>query len=210
MSSITILGAGGLAREVYWHLQGAYDDFIFVDDATEIQSVQLGQKSFPVIKDWNFIRYPVSSFIIGVGNPKAKKIMVEKALRAGLTPAHTFVHPKALIQDAQLGVGGIVAPGCVVTTNVKIGDYVVLNLNSTVGHDAVIEDFVTVNPGCCISGNTILKSGVTLGTGAVVREKVVISQDVVVGAQSAVVSNLTHPLVYAGVPAKPLVRSQTQ
>lgn len=207
MEEIIILGAGGFAREVYWHLlQGEYTDFIFVDDVTDTKSIQLGHKSYPVVKDWNFIPYGMSKFIIGIGNPKAKKIMVEKALQAGLRPAPTFIHPRALVQDAEIGMGGIITPGCVITTNVSIGDYVVLNLNCTVGHDSAIGDFVTANPGCHISGNTVISNGVLLGTGTTVREQIVIGEDVTTGAQSAVVSDLTEPLVYVGIPAKPLIR----
>lgn len=206
MKEIIIIGAGGFAREVYWHLLGEYTDFVFVDDITPTHSIQFGSKSYPVVKDWNFLPYVSSKFIIGIGNPKAKKIMVEKALQAGLQPAPTFIHPRALVQDADLGVGGIVTPGCVVTTNVKIGDYVILNLNSTVGHDAILESYVTVNPGCSISGNTFIGEGATLGTGTVTREKATICAGVTTGAQSAVVSDLIEPCVYVGIPAKPLVR----
>lgn len=206
MEEIVILGAGGFAREVYWHLQGEYNDFIFVDDITETQSIQFGHKSYSVVKDWNFVPYGISKFIIGIGNPKAKKIMVEKALLAGLRPAPTFIHPRALVQDAGIGVGGIVTPGCVVTTNVKIGDYVILNLNSTVGHDSILENYVTVNPGCSISGNAVIGEGASLGTGSVIKEKTVVHANVTVGAQSAVVSDLTEPLVYVGIPAKPLIK----
>jgi sugar O-acyltransferase (sialic acid O-acetyltransferase NeuD family) len=206
MKKIVIIGGGGFAREVYWHLKDQYDDFVFVDDITPTVSISTGGKSFPVIKNWDFNSLDVEEFIVGIGDPYAKKIMVEKAIKAGLKPAPTFIHPRAVVQDAEIGLGGIVTPGCVITTNVKIGDYVILNLNSTVGHDAVIGNYVTVNPGCCVSGNTVIQESVFLGTGTVIREKITLSSDVVTGAQASVVKNLDAPGVYIGVPAKLLQR----
>lgn len=203
MEKIVILGAGGLAREVYWHLQGSqYTDFIFVDDVTEITEIKLKDSIYPVVKNWDFSSYDVKKFIVGIGSPKAKKIMVEKALLNGLTPADTYIHPKSLVQDARLGFGGIVAPNCIVTTNVSIGNYVVLNISCTVGHDAFLDDWVTVNPGTHVSGNVRVGKSVTLGTGTAIREEISIAEGIVTGAQTAVVSNLQDSGVYVGVPAK--------
>ncbi len=215
-TGIVILGAGGFAREAYWHLLAAQPGarVAFVDDTTDVQAIALGGKTVPVIKNWIFsgIRDadgPVdyTEFIVGVGAPKAKHILVERALSSGLAPAPTAVHPRALIQDPEciIGRGGVITPGCVITTNVRIGDYVILNLNCTVGHDAVLGNYVTANPGVSISGNVYLGENVSLGTGTVVREKVRIAPNVVTGAQACVVKDIDQPgVVVAGVPAKPL------
>lgn len=200
--SIVILGAGGLAREVFWHLRDAYSEFVFVDDVNPNPQVTLQGVSYPVVTNWDFTGFP-KQFVVGVGSPNAKRIMVRKAIEAGLTPAPTYIHPRALVQDAKIGMGGVITPGCVVTTNVTIGDYVVLNLNTTVGHDAVIGDFVQVNPGCHISGNVVLEEGASLGTGCAVIEGKTVAKDVIVGAQAAVVKNL-YAGTYVGVPAKPI------
>ena len=87
---------------------------------------------------------------MGVGSPEFKRDFVEKALATGLKPAPTIVHPRAIIQgnDCELGVGGLITPGCALTTNIKIGDYVLLDLNCTVGHDTIISDYTSVSRGC--------------------------------------------------------------
>lgn len=147
-------------------------------------------------------------FVIGVGSPKIKRILVRKALASGLVPAPTIIHPRALVQgdDCEIGIGSIISPGCVITTNVRIGNYVLLNLNCTVGHDTILGDYVTCNPGCCISGNVTLGEGVMLGTGTVIREKINIAQDVQTGAQSCVVKDiLDSNITVAGIPARKLI-----
>jgi len=216
-----ILGAGGFAREVFYHIFDAYSNFfniaqnyaylpsyfIFVDDVTPgLTELNTGKGVFRVVKDWAFDRD--YQFVVGVGSPSVKETMVNKALQKGLTPAATVVHPRALVQNAQIGVGGIVTPGCVVTTDVTIGDYVILNLNTTVGHDAVIGDFCTINPGVAVSGNTTLGRKVFMGTGSCTREKISVADNVVIGANAAVVKNITEPgITVVGVPAKKLVHT---
>jgi len=205
-----ILGAGGFAREAALHIMDyelfhGHDkpDFLFVDDITATTEIKLRNVNYPVIKDW-FFPAGFTRFTIGIGQPQAKKVMVAKALQAGLEPHKTIIHPGALVQDAKIGNGGIIAPGVVVTTNIIIGDYVILNLNCTVGHDTVIEDFVTCNPLCSISGNVRLENGCFIGAGATVLEKKTVGGDAVVGAQACVVSDLPPQTTYVGIPAKEL------
>lgn len=215
--NIAILGAGGFAREVYWHIKESNPaaQIVFVDDITETTKISMADSAIPVIKDWEFDAVPlngpnkpleaVHEFIIGVGDPKIKNILIQKALDSGLFPAATVVHPRALVQgdDNVIGVGGIVTPGCIITTNAKIGDYVLLNLNCTVGHDTIIGDYVTCNPGCCISGNVKIGDNCILGTGTVIREKITVAPGVQTGAQTCVVKDIIDPNVtVVGVPAR--------
>jgi sugar O-acyltransferase (sialic acid O-acetyltransferase NeuD family) len=213
-----ILGAGGFAREVICHLKdffyslssnaGKFFDIVLVDDFSSLTEVKIGDTVYKVVKDWNFEKFDnIVGFLVGVGDPNLKKQMIQKALKAGINPAVTLIHPKAIIQNGAntLGMGGVICPGVVVTTNVSIGDYVILNLNCTVGHDAVIENYVTANPGCHISGNTLISESVSLGTGTTVREKIKIAKGVITGAQSCVVKNLLiENVTVTGVPAKEL------
>ena len=218
--NIVILGAGGFAREMYWHIKESIPQakMVFANDLKETEKIAINGQIIPVIKNWDFDCVPVDSFnksfekfkefVIGVGSPKIKRILVRKALASGLVPAPTIIHPRALVQgdDCEIGIGSIISPGCVITTNVRIGNYVLLNLNCTVGHDTILGDYVTCNPGCCISGNVTLGEGVMLGTGTVIREEINIAQDVQTGAQSCVVKDiLDSNITVAGIPARKLI-----
>ena len=183
-----ILGAGSFAREAYWDICATAPgiQLVFVDDTTDKQSIVMGTEEIPVVNNWNFSNLAVgdnvltiTSFVVGVGDPNIKRLLVSKALEAGLHPSVTFVHPRAFIQapDCKIGMGGVIGPGCIVITKVIIGDYVILNLNTTIGHDAIVGDYVTCNPGVRISENVILGEGTTDGTGAVVREGIHIAHD---------------------------------
>ena len=44
-------------------------------------------------------------------------------------------------------MGVIICAGVRLTNNIKVGNFSILNLNATVGHDTIIEHFVNVAPG---------------------------------------------------------------
>jgi len=209
LKKIIILGAGDHAREQYFHIQDIWgDDFeaIFVDDFIDKTSHFLKGREIQIVKNWKFPN-DFKQFVVGLSEPRAKKIMCEKALQAGLLPAPTLIHPRATVQDAKLGMGGLIGPGAVLTTNIELGNYVVINYNVTIGHDSLIENFVTINPGANIAGRTRLKEGVEFGSGAITKQKISIASWCKIGAQAAVVKSIEEEsTVWAGVPARLLKR----
>jgi sugar O-acyltransferase (sialic acid O-acetyltransferase NeuD family) len=208
MEGIIILGAAGLAKEFFFYIKRAkpsIKDFIFVNDLDDNQySLNIEGISYPVIKDWKFEKK--YQFIIAVGNPKIKKLLVEKALTAGLSPSETIIDPNALVLTnlKNIGQGGIIAPGCIVTTNIKLGNYVTLNLNTTVGHDTVIGEYCTTNPGVHISGECIIGDMNEFGTGCIVRDRLKIDSNKKLGAQTAVVKDIlgNENETFIGIPAR--------
>ncbi len=147
---------------------------------------------------------PFREFVVGVGDPALKRKLVRSALECGLEAAPTLIHGHAHVYggDCTIGRGGILAPGCRLTANVQIGDYVVLGVNCAIGHDAVIGDYVSCHPGCQVSGHVRVGAGTMLGTGTCIREKLTIAENVTVGAQSCVVKSIGEPnITVAGVPA---------
>ena len=123
--------------------------------------------------------------IIGIGDPKSKCDI-------------------AYIFDGAnwLNFGTFYCPGSQITVDIEIGRHVLVNLNATIGHDAVIGDYCTINPGANISGNVTIGEGCFIGTGATIIEKVTIAPWTVIGAGAVVVEDITEPGTYVGVPAK--------
>lgn len=209
---IIILGAAGLAKEFYLYVKRAkphIEDFIFVNDLDDNQySLDIEGIIYPVIKNWEFKnKY---KFIVAVGNPHIKKILVKKAIESGLQPSETIIDPDALVftNPKNIGYGGVISPGCIVTTNIKLGDYVTLNLNTTVGHDTAIGEYCTTNPGVHISGECIIGDANEFGTGCIVRDRLKIGSNKQFGAQTAVVKSIlgTEKETFIGIPSKILIK----
>lgn len=211
MNGIIILGAAGLAKEFFLYIKRAYPnytDFIFVNDLNDGQKIlEINGIEYPVVKDWNFKKK--YNFIVAVGNPNIKKSLVEKAIKSGLKPHISIIDPSSIVLNQDnIGVGGLISPGCVVTTNVKLGNFVTLNLNTTVGHDTNIGDYCTTNPGVHISGQCEIGEKNEFGTGCIVRDRLVIGSNKTFGAQTAVVKNVEGdtPQIFIGIPSKELIK----
>jgi sugar O-acyltransferase (sialic acid O-acetyltransferase NeuD family) len=213
MDGIIILGSAGLAKEFFYYVKRSeprIKDFIFVNDLDDGQNeIDINGDKYKVIKDWNFEKK--YDFIVAVGKPEIKKLLVHKAIKSGLKPSKTIVDPSAtvFIDKKNLGLGGMISPGCVVTTNIKLGNYVTLNLNTTVGHDTIIGDYCTTNPGVHISGECTIGSMNEFGTGCIVRDRLIIGCNKTFGAQTAVVKSIETDTIeaYVGVPSKELKKN---
>ena len=206
--NIIILGAGGLAREIGFNLVTHYSDLdlIFIDDVTPTKEIILKNKEYKVYKNWEIPKEYVQ-FIVGISGPNGKRKLVEKALSFNLIPARTFVHPSVLVQDATIGVGGIILANATLTINVTVGDYNTINIASNIGHDSVLGDFVTCSPQSVVSGNCFIGEGTFIGAGAVIKEKTFVAKNTTVGAQAFVNKNIMlSDQTYVGVPAKKIWR----
>jgi len=207
---VVILGAGGLAREVYWifcdvnKAEGAWAVLGFIDENPANWGKSLC--GIPILGDFQWFESANTKsevkVICAVGSPRARRSLVKKAEQSGLsfiTVAHLSVQASKYVD---IGIGTVVAAGCILTTQIKIGNHVYLNLDTTVGHDVVIQDFVNVAPGCHISGNVMLREGADLGTGTVILQGITIGKWSVIGAGAVVIEDIPDNAVAFGVPAR--------
>ena len=73
-------------------------------------------------------------------------------------------------ESATLQDGVVIAPQCVVSSNVKIGKITYINFCCGIGHDSIFGDFVQMNPGSQIGGDCKIGDQVLIGSSSVVLE----------------------------------------
>lgn len=143
-----------------------------------------------------------ASYLVGVGNPKVRKLISARFDEAGCVPG-TAIHPSSSIGSANsIGPGSVVCAGARISTNVAIGQHVHINANVTVGHDTKLDDFVSLNPGAIISGDVSCEPGVLVGAGAVVLQGLKVGRDALIGAAACVTRDVTAGRIVKGVPAR--------
>jgi len=214
---LVILGAGGFGREVHDVVEAMNDaaaisndqtfDFLGFIDNQLADAGLLEERGAPLLGGDDVLdTLPAGThYVIAIGDGRVRRALDEKATAIGLKAA-TLVHPAATVGKhlVVLGPGTIICSHVSITTNVRLGRHVHLNLNVTVGHEAVLGDYVTVNPGANISGNVILEDEVMIGTGAALIPGVTVGAGSVIGAGACVVRSIPSGVTAVGMPAKPI------
>lgn len=206
---IVVIGAGGLGREVAAVIQTYFSDSFkligFIDDGVDQGSEVNSIKVLGGV-DWLLAHKSDVAIVFGIGSPQIRKMIFEK-LKGDNFQFPNIIHPNARIhqpQFVQLGKGNVIADGSIITTNVSVGNFNLINLNCTIGHDAEIGDFCSIMPGVNISGGAKLKNLVYIGTGAKLIKATTLHEACIVGAGSVVNTDIPPNKSYAGVPAKEL------
>ena len=201
-----IFGTSGFAKEVEFII---YDNFpsseiVFVseNDSEDIKKKINGRSVIPE-NDFFNISETIECYI-AVGSPQIRKKIYNKLKDKSNIIFPNLIH-KSVVYDSRFfyfGIGNIICANSSITTNIKIGNFVHINLNCTVGHDTTIGDFVTCSPNCNISGNVNIGDHVYLGTNSIIIEKKNIANNIIVGAGCIVVKDLLETGTYVGTPAK--------
>lgn len=209
MKDIVIIGAGGFAREVQWLINDInkvnkiWNIVGFIDNEESKKGLYLNEDK--VIGDFDEIKnlgIKDLYYVCGVGDPKLKKKLSDYADGINLKPA-TLIHPSVIMSDlVSIGEGSIICASNTITVNITIGKHVILNLDCTVGHDAIIGDYSTVLPSVNISGSTNIGKLVSMGTGSFLIQGVSIGDNSIIGAGAVVVKDIPENSTAIGIPAK--------
>lgn len=209
MTSIVIVGAGGFGREVLEifkdqnKISKTWDILGFIDDNEELHGKKIN--GYPILGGLDWFREHNDNnlgCVCAIGTCEIRKRVVERLQETGVN-FYNAIHPSVIMSEfVELGKGVIICAGSILTVNIKIGDHVHINLDSIIGHDAVIGKYCTVNPLVAINGNNHLGEGVYVGTGATFIQEVSVGSWSTIGAGSVVIENVPEKVVVVGVPAK--------
>jgi sugar O-acyltransferase (sialic acid O-acetyltransferase NeuD family) len=208
-----IFGASGFAKEVEFYIfesnnnpQTKLDIFAFVVNDSEYNAGN-SINGIQIISESNYFntfnKSELHNCIIAVGQPALKERIYNK-INCESTLFPVIIHPTVIYdkRTLKIGKGSIICPGNLITVEIEIGDFVHLNINTTVGHECKIGNFSTISPGVQISGNVKISSNVFIGTGATILEKVEITANSIIGASALVNKTIEEPGTYVGMPVK--------
>lgn len=102
--------------------------------------------------------------------------------------------------------GIIIQRGVNVGPNVGLGKCVKVNVNANIMHDAVVGDFSTIAPNAVVLGYVQIGNNVFVGANSTILPRIEVADVITIGAGSVVTKNLDKEKVYAGNPARELIR----
>ena len=208
MKQLAIYGAGGLGRELAWMLKEInqhvkeWDVLGFFDDGKEKNSVVDEMPVLGGLREINAIKKELH-VAVGISDPATKRNVTRSITNAKIE-FPVLIHPTCLAGNSkfnQFGRGTILTARVILTTHIYLGDFVMINLASTIGHDVRIGNYSTIMPGCSISGNVSFGEACLMGTGARTLQNIDIGSESIIGAGAVVTRSFGNHVKLVGVPA---------
>lgn len=207
MKDIAIYGAGGFGREVYclinsinkdnhWNFIGFFDDGKEKGSSNEYGNILGGMDD---LNQWN----SSLDLVVAIGNPKS----IEHLTTNIINPLINF--PNVVANDVvfldtnsfSMGKGNIICNGCWISCNVHLGDFNIINIHTSLGHDVKMKNFNSFMPAVSISGEVSMDDGNFFGVSSVVLQQIKIGSRIRLGSNSLMISKPKDDNTYFGIPA---------
>jgi sugar O-acyltransferase (sialic acid O-acetyltransferase NeuD family) len=206
MKRLLIMGASGLAREVYDLAMACNKE----DPDFEIKGFlsdgpsNIEEMGYPAVigKILNYEVQPNDVFFCAIGKVSDRWKTIQCIVSQG---GHfiNLIHPSAVVSpSAKLGTGIAIKAYCVISNEVTIGDYSFLQSSVIVGHDVKIGRYCHINSFSFFGGCSIVNDLCTINAGARLVQNAVIEEGATVGIGSVVLNRVKKGTTVFGIPAK--------
>jgi Carbonic anhydrases/acetyltransferases, isoleucine patch superfamily len=211
MKNLLIIGTGGFAREVYFHAHnslGYGTKFLvkgFLEGNTPLKQGQYDLLPKAVLN--NVLDYAVVQddvFVIAIANSTVKE-EIAKIIGSKGGKFINLIHNTAVVSpNAELGIGVILCPFVFISCDTCVGDHVMFNVFSDLGHDSIVGDYTSVMCHVDITGNCKVEDHTFWGSGARALPGSKIGNYAKIGAGSVVLKKVHAGETVFGVPAMPI------
>ena len=139
-------------------------------------------------------------FCVAIGNPHGRvRLNFHEMLSSEGLSAITIAHPAAVIaNDAIIGEGSQILAGAIIASEAKVGRQCIINCNSLVEHETILDDAVEIAPAATVLGLTRVGVNTMVGAGATVLSRLRIGNDVTIGAGAVVGEDIADGEVVKG------------
>ncbi len=183
METIIIVGAGGLAQDIYSYLSLSTQveiSGILVDSESDYKKMNVPEKYLGKIFDYTPKKYEKVLVAVGENPGRSKIIEYFKSINADF---FTFIHPTVILnRNTRIKDGALIGPYCIIGSNVEIGANCFLNKFCNIGHDSIIGDGLIMYPYAMIGGHCIVEDNVTIYTRATISPNLNIEKSSIVSA----------------------------
>jgi len=213
--TLIIYGAGSLGKETLQlvkilKLPRKYHKILFID------SILAGQKidNFDIISLDQFISLKVDCFhfLIAIADTKMRRVAAETLNSYSGYPINLISKQSNFLDSVTMGHGNIIFPGTTISTDVRIGDFVIINANSYIGHDCTIGNYVTISPCVTVCGNVEIQNEVFVGANSSIiqgskKSPIQIGENATLGISTNVLKSVSASRTLVGNPARDITKS---
>lgn len=206
MQKLLIVGAGSVGKFIAYNIHQFTQTFEIIgfldDDISKHNTVIADFLVLGSVEKLQEFSGKGIAIVWGIAFPSIKKKLFDKYQNL------SFVFPNFIAKDAWVsqgvifGNGCIVYPGTAINYETRIADFVVINMNCSVGHNCSIKSFSSLAPGVNLGGNTAVGCCVEMGIGSSTIQSTIIGDHATIGGQAMVVSNIPESDIVVGIPAK--------
>jgi len=198
MKNIIIVGAGGLAKDLYAFLADRSDIEIkglLVDVYRDYQNFDAKIPYLGKIRDYQIENG--DSFLVAIGENPGRKEVIDYFVKENAN-FFTFIHPLSIISPtAQIGEGCIIGPFNTIGSEVIIGANTFINKHCNVGHGSIIGTNCILYPYAAVGGNCEIGQDAVLSTRATIAPRVKVGEFSTISAHTFVKKNVEdHTFVY--------------
>jgi sugar O-acyltransferase (sialic acid O-acetyltransferase NeuD family) len=192
-TNIYIIGAGGLGREIAATISNNVNYSIhgFVDDKLPEGKKVNGRyviggldKLFSIDK---------ISVVIAIGNPGIRQDVFSNLFAKSNPSFPTIIHPGASIHAKDfvtVSRGSYISDGCILTTDIRIGEFSFLLPGVSLSHDTEIGSFCTLMPGVRVASGAKIGNRVTIGPGTIIASPIKIRDGAVIQAGKIITADI--------------------
>jgi sugar O-acyltransferase (sialic acid O-acetyltransferase NeuD family) len=208
MDNIVIIGSSGHAkvitdivqREGRYNPVGLLDHFRVIGEETLGYPILGGEEDLPRLKD----AYDLKGVVVAIGDNFVRSKMVAHIREVCPDlPFVSAIHPKASIaSDVTIGEGTVIMAGVTINPCSSVGRFCILNSNSSLDHDSILDDYASLAPGVTTGGNCRIGRYSAINIGATLVNGVKIGEQSVIGAGALVMNTISSFVVAFGIPAK--------
>ena len=212
LKNIVIIGAGGMAREVRWLIEDINREkkvFYFLGYiVSDLKKVGKLDSKDLILGDYSWFEKNELSKInvaIGIGKPifRLKVIKELSQIKKNISYPN-LIHPSVKFDynSISLGKGVIICANTILTVNIKLNDFVLINLSCAIGHESEIGKGSVISMLTQVSGGVVIGKGVLIGSGATILQYLEIGDSSTVGAGAVLTKSIPENVTVVGIPAK--------
>ncbi|AZL86071.1 acetyltransferase [Aliivibrio salmonicida] len=195
---LLIIGAGGFAKSIIDSINHTEVELVGFIDTYK----QGYHQDYPIIaNDINGILNPDNYvYFIGVGEPHSRynflHLLKEKQLKL-----INIIDSSAMVsRNVELGEGIYIGKMCIINSDSRLQDGVVVNTRSLIEHGNVIGCCTNISTNVVLNGDVVVGDRTFVGSCTVVNGQITIGSQSIIGSGSVVIRNINDKIVVAGSP----------